>query len=1027
MMREKEMQKKERFIFFTLVLFILSQCAGGADETSQPEAFGGQDLSLSGKSLISYQLSTSKHCFVFPEGFSMSIGGNNFSGNQAVAWLESRLIEFRGTSSIYYQAAVYVTGNAAFTESKSGRTVSIQQRIVEDGNSTVFYFDVSGEVFITADKREVKDPRLSELYKMADAASAVIEDKIIIQESAKVPEWTSELERKITEKAAKGITGKEPSAGTGFIERVIAREKAAKAGEPSTPRFRYPINIMAAGAATPKIESTQFADKTNAATIIGRFYIWQKQDESGRLLELQADSAVIFYSPEQLQTGSRQTGSQDILAKGPVKSIYLAGDVVMTEGIRTIRADEAYYDFDEKTAVIVNAELKDFDVKRGIPIYLRAAKLMGIAENKFVARDVVLTSSEFYKPQISASISEIFITDTTPVETAAGQPSDNSFDAQMKKVSLKADDTTFFYWPSLRSNLESPELPIRRLQLGNSNRWGTSLETEWYLSRLLGLQEAQGVKSTLQADYFSERGPGGGVEVDYTRENYYGRLLGYMIRDTGEDFLGRYETREHLEPENKLRGRLSWQHRHFLPYDWQLTTELNYLSDENFLESFYREEFNLYKQETYVHLKKSVDNQAFSLLGSWRINDFADYLEQTPSVEYHITGQSIFDDRFTLYNDSQVSRFRQRIGDDHTTIIDENPYTFMTNRTELGLPFSWLSLKMVPFIAGTFGYDDRSGFSRSLVDGSNTGEFGEDKLFLGEMGVRAYAQPFWKVYPNFKSNLWDVEGLRHIIQPGVMISHVEKGDDVLDEQVRDIMALSFAQRLQTKRGPADNKRTVDWMRLDTDFVWVGDSQDASDSEPGADRYLWAKPIVPMRVLSAPDIFNGDLSPSSLHRFELFGPRRNYFSADYIWRATDTLAVLGDMYVDMQSGSVQQANVGFSRLCWPNLSYYIGSRYLKRVEILEEEGTNAVTFAATYILDPRYTLVFSQQYDFDYGSNVRNDLTLIRKYHRLNYAFTVSIDESLDENAIMFSIWPEGIKEMAIGERRYMDIGPTSGY
>jgi hypothetical protein len=343
------------------------------------------------------------------------------------------------------------------------------------------------------------------------------------------------------------------------------------------------------------------------------------------------------------------------------------------------------------------------------------------------------------------------------------------------------------------------------------------------------------------------------------------------------------------------------------------------------------------------------------------------------------------------------------------------------------MPLAWQSFKIVPFVAGTFGYDDRSGFTRSMVDGSNTGDFGEDKAFLAETGVRVFPQPVWKVYPNLKSDLWDLDGLRHIIEPGIMVNHIEKGTDVLDEQVRDIMSISLSQRLQTKRGLAGNKQTVDWMRLDTDFVWVKDSQEASEGGPGPDRLLWAKPIVPMRVLSAPEIFNGDLSPSSLHRFELFGPRRNYFSADYIWKATDSLAVLGDMYVDMQSGSVQQANFGFSRLCWPNLSYYIGSRYLKRVEILDEEGTNAFTFAATYILDPRYTLIFSQQYDFDYGSNIRNDITVIRKYHRLNYAFTISVDESLGSQAIMFSIWPEGLRELAIGERRYMDIGGSGGY
>ena len=128
-----------------------------------------------------------------------------------------------------------------------------------------------------------------------------------------------------------------------------------------------------------------------------------------------------------------------------------------------------------------------------------------------------------------------------------------------------------------------------------------------------------------------------------------------------------------------------------------------------------------------------------------------------------------------------------------------------------------------------------------------------------------------------------------------------------------------------------------------------------------------------------------------------------------------------MNFDMQSGVVQQFNAGFSRLCWPNLSYYIGSRYLRRVEVLDEKGSNAFTFAATYTLDPRYRIVFSQQFDFDYGANIRSDITLIRRYHRMYCSFTYSVDESLDRQAIVFSIWPQGVPELAIGPRRYAKL------
>ena len=171
-----------------------------------------------------------------------------------------------------------------------------------------------------------------------------------------------------------------------------------------------------------------------------------------------------------------------------------------------------------------------------------------------------------------------------------------------------------------------------------------------------------------------------------------------------------------------------------------------------------------------------------------------------------------------------------------------------------------------------------------------------------------------------------------------------------------------------------------------------------------------------------------MPPQDRRRSDIFGPRRNYFGADYIWRVSDTTAVLSDMNYDIQSGVVQQLNVGFSRLRWPNLSYYIGSRYLKRIDNgLGEEGSNAFTFAASYVLDPRYTVVFSQQYDFDYGANILSEVMLIRRYHRLCYGITFRVDESMDRKAIVFSVWPEGLQELGFGQKRYMGQGGPIRY
>jgi hypothetical protein len=818
----------------------------------------------------------------------------------------------------------------------------------------------------------------------------------------------------------------------------VERAKVEQAEE-KKPRFMYPINIAPAGEVKPKIEKAPSPiEGRDIATVTGRFYLWQKMEQKGKdfLLELQADNAVIFYAGEQLKVGEElEAGPGDVLAKGAVEAIYLCGDVVMTEGQRTIRADEMYYDFLRKKAIAVNAVMKSFDAERGIPIYVRAAKLHQIAENVFAAENITLTTSEFYLPQISLNASSVIITDTTAIDERLGKVSDRSYDAEMRDVRMKLGRRTFFYWPFVRSNLKRPDVPLKSVHTGHDSTWGTSVETRWYLARLLGLREPPGTDSTLAVDYYEKRGFGTGAEIEYKREDYYGRLLGYIIRDTGEDKLGRISSRQDLTPPHELRGRFYWMHRQFLPYNWQLTSEIAYASDEYFVESYYRHEYNVTRQETYAHLKRTENNWGISLLGKVRINDFADQLEELPTGEFHLTGQSLFDDKFTLYSDTAVSRLRQRIGKDHNSIdIDENEFSFASHRMELDLPIRSGKFKIVPYVAGAFGHDDRSGFTRTLVDGSNTGSFGERNVLIGELGVRTSMQPFWKVYPNVKSRLWDLNQLRHIVQPHLNAALFGETDSAVEQ--RDTLNFGISQRLQTKRrayggkdvtGQSDEKmRTVDWMRLDTDFTWVNNSADAG-ADTGPDRFIWNRPIIPLRVMSAPEIFNGDLRDPNLYRFEMFGPRRNYFSADYLWRVSDTTVIMSDLNYDLQSNVVQQFNFGLTHLCWPNLSLYIGDRYLRNVEVLDQKGSNAFTFAATYTIDPRYTIVFAQQYDFDYGANIRSEITLIRRYHRIYWAITFSADETVDRRAVVFSIWPEGVEEMAIGPRRYMGLGRAGGY
>jgi hypothetical protein len=154
--------------------------------------------------------------------------------------------------------------------------------------------------------------------------------------------------------------------------------------------------------------------------------------------------------------------------------------------------------------------------------------------------------------------------------------------------------------------------------------------------------------------------------------------------------------------------------------------------------------------------------------------------------------------------------------------------------------------------------------------------------------------------------------------------------------------------------------------------------------------------------------------------------------DAEWRLTDTMSLLGDMNYDTQSGVVQQLDVGLSRYVYPDLSLYLGSRYLRPLVLdidkngdgtidIHERGSHSVVGALTYQLATRYWITFSQEYNFDFGKSISSNLAIVRQYHRLFYSLEFSIDESLKRKGVMFSVWPQGVKELSLGSRRYTGL------
>jgi len=987
-----------------LFLFLLAITSGIAvAETDGAAAyFAGQDLRFSATSVTVYETETDgDHVLIFDGHFSMVIGDNRLSSEQAIVWLKTINSNADGSGNVDYITDVYLEGDVSVVRGKLSRTSGLSETVVEQGAAMLVSFFVSGEVIVTTENRNASNISVlgyQRIYRNALDFVRQSDKGLVIDPKVTLPRL---------DEVAGGSEAGEKALRVSDFHETDAEKTPPAAKTKKEPQYRYPVNIAGVWEEEPDLEVTELADGSKIATLTGRFYLWQKKNELGDLLEFQADNAVLFYGGEKFEK-TPEDSKQGFLASGAVAAVYLQGNIVMTEGARTVRADEMFYDFENSRALAVNAEMHKFDEKRGIPVYLRAVKLRQVSENLFEAEDITLTTSEFYLPQISMTASKMVLTDTTGLDERAGKIADDSkYDGVLTNVKLKVGKRTIFGWSKIRTDLERPDLPIRRASVGRDSDFGTTVQTEWYLAKILGLKEPPGTDSSLNLDYFSKRGAGTGVVVDYGQQDYYGGISGYLVKDRGEDDLGR--TRQNLDSGREYRGRFTSRHRQYLPYDWQATFELSYISDRNFLESFYRNEFNTSKaQETLMHLKRLKDNWAFSFLSKVRINDFETMSEELPTLEYHLKGQSFWDNKLTYYTDTRVTRFRDRLGNDSSSANQQQKfYTFFVTRHEVDMPLKSDKLNIVPFVAGSYGYEDKDGYDIRLDE---TAAGGDDKVFLGETGLRL-ATMFWKEMPEIQSKFWDVDGIRHIVKPHAEAVAYHESDDTIE--MRDTYNLGLSQRWQTRRGRKDDKRTIDWMRLDVDATFLNKRADAA--------------VGPARSYGPAKFIYNDPSAFFVNRRNesQFGMVRDSINTDYSWRVTDTTTVLSDFNYDTETGVFQQVDVGLSRYVYPDINLYLGNRYLKPSIVnsggVYEEGSQSIIGSIAYKLNERYTMMFAQEYNADYGKNVRSELAILRRYHRLYYSLSLATDESLDRDSIMFSIWPQGVKELSFGKRKYISL------
>jgi hypothetical protein len=806
------------------------------------------------------------------------------------------------------------------------------------------------------------------------------------------------------------------------------RIDVTRPGQPPAPRPRAKpgVRYRADETVGQAPQTGQGQEQTEGIVVAtGNVYISQGLLDSDQFLEIRADAAVLFLAqPEPGREGGavpgasqapalealpaerpRRAGAGQLGAIGlgggsqsAVAGAYLKGDVVMTRGDRLIRAAELYYDFENDRALILDVVMRAIATERDMPIYVRAQRVRQLSNTEYFARNAIVTTSEFHTPHVHLGVERVYLTDLT-TRDASGQIT--NFEAgrfRAYNVTGNVEGVPLAYWPYLTGDFRRVESPVRQMRFSYSDDFGASFQSQWYLFNLLGLEKPQGVDAVLRLDYFSKRGPGVGLDVDYETENSYGLFRGYYIHDSGEDNLGPFRSGK---PDTENRGRITWRHRQFLPQGWELTLEGSYISDPNFLEEYFRPEFEEGKeQETLVYLKKQQDNWAFTTLAQWRVLDFLTQTEHLPDVAFQWIGQPI-GKLGSYYNDSRIGVVRYRPDDrrvfEHknwlTELADTNDVasraTFRTDtRNEIDFPIKLGDVNVVPFVMGRAGYWDGTPSDHSV-----------DRVF-GQLGVRTGTQ-YWRTFADACSRLLDVSGIRHIIKPQATAWLSGSDRDSKDlfpfdygvESIDDFYGSSFAlrQTWQTKRGPLGQQRTVDWIKFDVELNLFGN--------------------LPRYELPIGRFY--DYRPEN-------SVARNHVRTDFQYRISDTTVILSDTNWDLTDGSVDLFNVSYAVERSPRLSYFVGYRRIG------DTDSNLVGGGINYELSSKYRMTTRTYYDLERGEVETFDISLVRKWPRWYTAVTFGLDNIEEDIDIGFSIWPEGAPNLTLGSRRYTSLSESTG-
>ncbi len=740
-------------------------------------------------------------------------------------------------------------------------------------------------------------------------------------------------------------------------------------------------------------------------------------------LDLTADRAVIWTDAERIDG----LGGFEIDSQSPFQ-VYLEGDIVVRQGMNTVRASHAFYDVNQKRGLLMNAELRTQLPDQQGTLRLRAAEVRQLSENKFHAKDAFFTTSEFGKPKyrVQASdvmLEEMFFGQPGRVNPVTGEPEGGTYVATSLNNTVFVEDVPIFVAPYLSGYAEDPRIPIRRLDAGYSGMYGFMIESAWDLDMMFGLNLPPGVDLDLQADYLSKRGPGGGIRSLFDTDallfgmpvHNTGWGQAYYINDHGRDNLGL--GRRDLPIPNDNRGRIIFRDRITIDDENWIQAEIGHVfnNDRNFLEQYYEPEWDNQKDlENLITFNHQVDNLTANVLATIRSDDFNDATNWLPRGDLTLLGKQVFGTPLIWNTHSMLGYGQLKPAsppfDPTLDPFQSLPYfanvegLVTMTRQELTLPFDLGPVHVVPYAMGELAYWEED------LTGNSLGRA------YGTAGVRASIQ-FSKYMPEVRSSILGLNGLAHKVvfdadyyyaqstESLDQIAQYNQFDDNAQERFRERLVpveLNGAPlppymdpRYYAVRSGAGRAVTSPTNELvdDQHTLWLGM------------RHRWQTKVGPAHDPRIVDWMEFDLGTAIFPNAnqDNFGETLGLINSRYAWHVSPRTSFLANGVWDIFEGGQKVWNAGILHQRSSRGSAYIGFR---QVEVGPIES-QLITGSFSYVLSPNlYVVTAAAQFDVAEGMDRGETFTITRigEFFLLHLGF--GYDRSRDNVGVALSLEPK---------------------